>query len=122
MKTSVIVIWLVTGALMIDHMHLFSPGSADTRFVVCAPACYSVPFLILLGICIPEEPSPRRNITLTLFVLILAFAVYLPCVWLIPDHHPSAFDGAVYFFAFPFLECGVIVLFLFVRSLISSAS
>ena len=121
MKGTVILVWILGTALAISHL-LFLGGQvwnwSVSKGLWPLLVCYSLPFVALSRIRIPERRSPERYITLTWFVLILAISLFVPARRFMPGYHPVALEGLAYLFV-PVFECALIVLFLFFRGVIA---
>lgn len=121
MKSSVIPIWILGTILAISHL-LFLGGAQHPpgfwTFTGALLVCYSLPFIALSRIRIPEAPSPERLITQTLFVVVLTISLFLPARRFMPGYHPAALEGLAYLFI-PAFEVALIALFLLVRGVIA---
>jgi len=119
-KSSVILTWILGTVLAIRHLLFLAGDRHPPGFWTAAAGllfCYSLPFFLLWWIRIPEQRSSGRSVTRALFVIIFAVSLWIPVRRFLPGYRPVALEGLAYFFI-PMLECGLIALFLFCRSVI----
>jgi len=112
-KKCVIPLWILGSALVVSNLLPpagSKPDSGYWAFLCGSVACYSLPFCVLMIIRIPESRSPQRYVFLTLFVLVVAFNLFIPVRRFLPGYHPKALEGLVYL-VLPLMELGVIALF-----------
>jgi hypothetical protein len=116
MKKCVIPLWILGSALVVSDLLAGSkPGPGFWAFLVGSLACYSLPFLVLRIIRIPESRSPQRYIFLTLFVLVFAINLFIPVRRFLPGYRPKALEELGYLFL-PIVELGLIALFVVVAA------
>lgn len=117
MKKTVILLWIVGSLLAISHLLFLGGADHPPGFWVFSASlllCYSLPFLLLTRIRIPQAPWPERLITQILFVVVLTISFLLPSSRFLPGYHPDALEGLEYLFV-PAFECGLIAIFLAIR-------
>ena len=110
MRKIVLLLWILGLALVASDLgYCFAP-------LCCVLlACYSLPFLAIALIRIPDKPSAIRYSQLTVFVLILALNLYIPMRHFLPDYHPKALEQLGYLFL-PFFELALIAVFVIVAA------
>src|SRR5579872_3649017 len=109
MKRATILIWILSGLLAANDLR-FLPGHghpADFWFFASL-CCYSFPFLILVMIRIPSDPSLERYVILTPFILVFLVSILFP---ILSDTHATFLPGLGYLFIAVF-EGGLIAAFL----------
>ena len=108
-KKYVISAWILGAALVVVHLlrHIASEPHGFWLFSCVVLVCYSLPFFVLTIIRIPDSRSPQRYILLTLFMLILAFNLFIPLRSLLPGYHPKALEDLGYV-VLPFFELAAI--------------
>lgn len=116
LRKYVILLWILGIALAVSHLLFLADYKLASGFWVYSCGllvCYSLPFLALTILRIPEARSAQRYILLTLFVLVIATSLFIPVRRFLPGYHPAALEALTYLFL-PFYELGVIVLFVLV--------
>jgi hypothetical protein len=113
MKRGTILIWIISVLLAANHL-LFLSGSQRSAdfwgFFYGLLCCYSFPFLILVMLRIPQNPSLERYIILTPYILIFIISILFPIRRFLPDYHPAELEGLAYLFI-PVFESVLITVF-----------
>ena len=120
MKRIVIAVWVVGVALALSHL-LYLAGSPLPGFWLFTGvllACYSLPFLMLTQIRVPEEKLSLRVVTLLFSGFILAVNLFIPAKRFLPGYRPQALEALVYLFS-PILECVLIAIFFVIRGILT---
>ena len=120
MKRGTILIWIFSILLAANHLLFLSGRQRPAEFWVMSfvlLCCYSLPFLFLVMIDVPPNPSLERYVTLSLFILIFMISIFIPIRRFLPGYHPAELEGVAYL-VIPILEGGLIALFLVAYAII----
>jgi len=116
MKRALVAIWPLCLVLAALHLFALAGDRHPPGFWIGVSellACYSLPFLLLCFIRSGTTPSRA------LFVIVFAVSLWIPVRRFLPGYRPVALEGLAYFFL-PMFECGLILLFIVVRTVVNA--
>jgi peptidoglycan/LPS O-acetylase OafA/YrhL len=111
MKRTTILIWMSSLLLGANHLLFLAGNDRQPGFWIWTSAllaCYSLPFLGLLMMRIPQNPSVERYMILTVFILVFVISIFLPTRRFLPGYRPAELEGVAYLL-FPLFEGALII-------------
>jgi hypothetical protein len=113
--------WAVCLVLAINHLLFLAtydlkPGFWLFTFFLLV--CYSLPFLLLMNVRIPETLWPQKCLFMTFLALVFAMSLFIPLHRFLPGYRSEPLESLAYI-AIPVVQVGLIVLFLLGRGIVA---